>query len=162
MQILPRTLHLSLREQWNADGGCTTSTFVRNNVEYKYSVETVEVINFLNLLFATHMIFLKIWLLKCFTYNFGQTSPLARLWESTTRKLTKFWLREWFLTTLTCSSRIHPAFTMANCMLLAQELDLQRIFWKIPSFHIWVHIKTNDAHQDKEEHPLKECCNILE
>jgi hypothetical protein len=59
----------------DSDRGCTTSTFVRNNVEYKYSVETVEVINFLNFLFATHMIYFKIWLLKCFTYNFRQTSP---------------------------------------------------------------------------------------
>ncbi len=112
----------------DSDGGCTTSTFVCNNIEYKYRVETVEVINFLNLLFATHMIYFKIWLLKCFTYNYRQPSPLARLWESTTRKLTKFWLRDWFVTTLTCSSRINPAFTMANCMLLAQELDLRGIF----------------------------------
>lgn len=62
----------------DSDGGCTTSTFVRNNVEYKYSVETVEVIKFFHLLFATHMICFKIWLFKFFTYNFRQPSPLAR------------------------------------------------------------------------------------
>lgn len=31
----------------DSDGACTASTFVRENVEYKYSVETVEVRSFL-------------------------------------------------------------------------------------------------------------------
>jgi hypothetical protein len=51
---------------------------------------------------------------------------------------------------------------MANCMLFAQELDLQGIFNKIPSFHFWIHVKTNDAHQNQEPCSCKELSAILE
>jgi hypothetical protein len=64
----------------------------------------------------------------------------------------------------TCKESNKSGFFTIVCCLLKSWISKEssRIFWNLPKFHVWVHIKTNDAHQDEEQYPLKELSDILE